>query len=164
MFNKEYIPPFYGPNEDRPIIVGLVGRYGCGKSTYAQQHEDNGLYIRSHFKQPLIDALKPFNILTEGPNKNRPVMRELGYWVDSKLGRSTFSDVAHKKWVDSNCPYIMYDDVRRKPEADYVISEGGILLGFGSPILEHEEDAYEIPYFTDLVKWTHDINGAKING
>lgn len=126
------------------MIIGLCGKKGCGKSSFAKFAEELG-FVTLSFATPLKDALHAMGIsremLDDPKLKESPTSfvyggltpRQLLQYLGTEFGRKMVSESI---WVDHlidrmrNCQSdkFVIDDVRFDNEAEAIKFEGGTII------------------------------------
>lgn len=125
-----------------PLLLGLAGPAGCGKSTTASLLSGSCGWARLSFADPLrqlLLALHPaWDLWHLGPGKDltppdgglspREMMRAAGDWAKAYVP-GFFIDAAYdqviRHWRANR--HIVIDDVRFDAEADFVRRQGGVI-------------------------------------
>lgn len=132
--------PVLGASLSRPLLLGLAGPAGCGKTTAATLMCGRAGWVRLSFADPLrslLLALHPsWDLWHLGPGKDltpsdgglspREMMRACGDWAKA-LHPTFFIDIAHQAIQDHRRlgRHVIIDDVRFEGEADLLRGLGG---------------------------------------
>ena len=117
--------------------IGLIGLAGSGKDTAAQALYEVG-YTRAAFADRLKEMARNFGWRGEKDARGRALLQELG------MAARRFDEDFWIRYVDKWIAYrrmVVYTDVRFQNEADYVRSNGGIIVRIVRPgqIAENHE-------------------------
>lgn len=148
-----------------PVLIGLSGRAGSGK-TYASNHLVSRYgYTRVKFADPLKDMLRAVGLTEEhieGKLKEEPcdllcgktprfAMQTLGTeWGRNLIGDGLWGSLwsARVESLLSQEALVVTDDVRFSNEAERIKSMGGIVIGLESPVsvidATHSSEAIDV--------------------
>lgn len=138
-----------------PVVAGLIGLKGCGKSTVARVFADHGFVIvpfSSPLKAMLASLLQARGVSAEeisrmlvGDKKESPHWalngrspRQAMQWLGTEWGRDL---MAGTFWVDAwrdqamRHPRVVADDVRFPNEVEAIKAMGGTLIRIARPAL-----------------------------
>jgi hypothetical protein len=162
-----------------PLLIGLTGRAGAGKSTVAAWLEDEWAFHQVAFADPLLNMLGSLfadcgiggEWMTERTLKERPTSlgfsyRQLAQTLGTEWARNTLAPdfwlrvAAHR--LDSLAPHgdhVVISDVRFPNEADWLKQRGGVLVRVVRDITPavhpHESEAHvdQLPVDTELLNF-----------
>lgn len=142
MFNQSPAP-IMGAQLSRPLLLGLAGPAGCGKTTAAALIASRPGWERVSFAQPLRELLLALHPAWDqwhlGPGKDltpangglspREQMRAAGDWCKS-YDPAFFTNIGHLRL--SRClerrQHVVIDDVRYESEARLIRDLGGAVI------------------------------------
>lgn len=138
-----------------PLVLGLAGPAGCGKSTAAALLAARGGWRRLSFADPLRElllALHPaWDLWHLGPGKDltpadggpspRELMRSVGDWA-KRYDQGFFVRIAHQalQRAQRQGLAVVIDDVRYEPEATLIRSLGGRIVHLSRPEVRFRRD------------------------
>jgi hypothetical protein len=155
---------------DPPLLIGLVGATGCGKTTLANQLVERRGFVRAHMGQPIKDMLGALGLTSEqltGPPdvRHRPsdllggkspryAMETLGTdWgrrmISSKIWANAVEMRVRQMWSEGRVPVVI-DDLRFPSDWAVVGRLGGTLVrvvrpGLGKPRSTADRLAHRLP-------------------
>lgn len=122
-------------SENRPLVVGLCGLAGSGKSTVAEMlrrelHESYRLGVEIiPFAKPLKDGLAAMGIVKGlNPDLYRDAAQRLGTDIVRRRHPNWWCDEFNKAVQSSTADVVIADDVRFKNERDTIFYRGGMIF------------------------------------
>ncbi len=149
------LAPVLGITPPRPLLLGLAGPAGCGKSTTATLLASDGGWGRVSFADPLRQALlalhPAWDLWHLGPGKDltpadgglspREQMRALGDWVKT-YQPAFFIEAAvnaiGRHWRAGR--HVVLDDVRYDAEVTAIRRLGGVICHVSRPEIQFRRD------------------------
>jgi hypothetical protein len=117
-----------GEQKMNPVIIGLCGRGGAGKSTFAEMivKKSKPIFMQVNFKDALVEMAKGIGWNGIKDEKGRKLLQTLGTDVVRNCIDPDYWVKAWKKRVDERIMYggvsIVVDDVRFENEAETILS------------------------------------------
>ena len=152
--------------EHRPLLIGLTGRAGCGKTTVAQMLEDELAFEHIAFADPIVNMIGQLfadcdiggEWITERALKEQPTTlgfsyRHLAQTLGTEWARKTVAEdfwlrVAGLRLVPLRHMglNVVISDVRFPNEAEWLAAQGGhlvrVLRHDGPAVRAHESEAH----------------------
>ena len=162
----------------RPLLIGLTGRAGAGKSTVARYLEDQYACAEIALADPILDMIGALfaeahidgtwaveRILKELPTPLGFSYRQLAQTLGTEWGRSLAPDfwlrVASLRLAAPHlqAENIVVSDIRFPNEAEWLTARGGVLVSvvrdITPPVRPHASEAHSdhLPVTTELLNF-----------